>query len=166
MSGLTTPEQAADALYGSMPHGLSRATLDEYGLDLADAQVAGLAREVLIINLFWTWSVLDATLSNKNRDRVFGALLQRLMKGWTDELALPDDQRADFEAGLRDRHARYAEVVADGGVQVSVLNEAAGLIEGEGIVPESQHQQLMALLIDLDASREIGETTDGIDLGK
>lgn len=128
--------------------------------------MAGLTREVLIVNLFWAWSVLDATLSNKNRDRVFGALLHRLKQGWTDELALPEDRRADFEADVRDRHARFAEVVADGGVQVTVLSEAAALIEGDGIVPESQHQQLMALLIDLDASGDIGETADGIDLGQ
>ena len=166
MSTLTTPELAAEALYGAMPHALPRATLDDYGLQLTDAQVAGLTRELLIVNLFWTWSVLDATLSNKNRDRVFGALLLRLMRGWTEELALPDDRRADFEDDLRHRHARYAEVVANGGVQVSVLTETADCIEGDGFVPESQHQQLMALLIDLDASAAIGETADDIDLGK
>jgi hypothetical protein len=166
MSSLTTPEQAAAALYAAMPHALSRATLDDYGLDLTDSQAAGLTRELLIVNLFWTWSVLDTTLSNKNRDRVFGALLHRLMQGWTEELALPDDRRSDFEADLRDRHACYADVVANGGVQVTVLSEAASLIESDGTVPESQHQQLMGLLIDMDASAELGETADEIDLGK
>ena len=166
MSPLNTPQQAAEALYAAMPHGLARATLDDYGLALTDAQTAGLTREVLIVNLFWAWSVLDAMLTNKNRDRVFGSLLERLVQGWSLELGLPEEERPAFDEQLRDRHARYAEVVANGGVQVTVLSEAAGLIEGEGTVPESQHQQLMALLIDLDASAEIGEAADDIDLGK
>lgn len=166
MSSLTTPQLAAEAIYGVMPHALSRSMLDDYGLALPDDHLAGLTREFLILNLFWAWSVLDAELSDKNRDRIFEALLSRLKQAWTVELGLPDDWQAGFESDLRDRHARYAEVVNGGGVQVSVLTEAAGLIEANGTVPESQHQQLMALLIDLDASGEIGETVDEIALAE
>jgi hypothetical protein len=164
MSSLTTPAQAATALFGIMPCVVTQATMDEYGLVIADGQVPRLTRELLILNLFWVVSVLDATLSDKDRDRVFTALLHRVTEAWALELGLPDDLRAGFEDDLRHRHTQYAEVVQNGGVQVSVLTEAAGAIEAEGIVPEAARPMLLALLIDLDPSGDIGETIDEIDL--
>ena len=45
-----------------------------------------------------------------------------------------------------------------------MLTEADGAIEAEGIMPEAARPMLLALLIDLDPSGDIGETVDEIDL--
>lgn len=70
----------------------------------------------------------------------------------------------DSRTTAEPRHTHYAEVAQNGRVQVSVLTEADGAIEAEGIMPEAARPMLLALLIDLDPSGDIGETVDEIDL--
>ncbi|MER3422015.1 MAG: hypothetical protein C4293_01065 [Nitrospiraceae bacterium] len=159
-----TPIQAAEVLYASMPHGLSPDTLMEYGIEASPEQASRIAREMLSLNLYWIRSALEASLSQKNADRVFGELQQSLLKRWQSELGLQGYDPQVYFKEMKERRAVYDRVMQEGGSPVSVCMEAARILEFERAVPTEDRPKLLALFIDLVPVETFGEMVAEFDL--
>jgi len=96
-----SPADAAQNLYAIISRALSGAALEDYGLSLSPAQGDQILRELLSLCLFWAWSALDAGLADKNRDRVWAMLSQRVGDAWAG-----GDGEAERGAGKGDHRCR------------------------------------------------------------
>jgi hypothetical protein len=153
----TTPYQVAEALYAMIPHAVSRATLEEYGIDGTPDQVRQITREVLSLSLFWVYSALEVTLPKSSQERVFGELRQRLVKSWQSELGQEGQAVEEYFEEMEGRRSTYDGVVRDGGTPVMVFAEAADILESGGAMPSEDRQKILALLLDLIPVDPIGE---------
>jgi hypothetical protein len=152
-----TPVQAADALYALLPHALSRAALEEYGIHATPDQAQQVTRELLSVNLFWVDSALKACLSKTDAGRVYEALRQRLLHAWTSELGLEGHDPQQFFNEAEERRQIYGRIIQEGGAPIAVLTETASILEADGAVPAENHQQILALLFDVVPEEEIGD---------
>src|SRR5574341_2113094 len=102
-----SPADAAQNLYAINSRALSGAALEDYGLSLSPAQGDQILRELLSLCLFWAWSALDAGLTDKNRDRVWAMLSQRVSDAWAPDLGLPLQDLESYPAELSQRRRLY-----------------------------------------------------------
>ncbi len=158
------PADAAQNLYAIISRALSGAALEDYGLSLSREQGDQLLRELLSLCLFWAWSALDSRLSDKDRDRVWASLMQRLLAGWSSELGLPPDGSDGYAAELVQRRRLYESLTREGADPPAVAAEAAGLMEADSLIEPEDHPKLLALLIDLVPADELGEAVEELEL--
>ena len=156
-----SPADAAQNLYQIISRSLSGAGLEDYGLSVSREQGDRILRELLSLCFFWAWAALDANLSDKVRDRVSEALVQRVRDAWASELGLPPDDLAEYPAELAQRRRLYESLAREGADPAAVAAEAAGLIETESIIEPEDRLKLLALMIDLVPADELGEAVKG-----
>lgn len=159
-----SPDDAAQNLYAIISRALSGAALEDYGLSIPREQGDHLLRELLSLCLFWAWSALDSRLSDKDRDRVWTAFMQRLHDGWSQELGLPSDDLARYEAELAQRRRLYESLTREGAAPPAVAAEAAGVMEADSLIESEDRPKLLALLVDLVPADELGESVEELDL--
>ncbi len=159
-----TPAQAAAALYAMIPHALSRATLEEYGIDATPEQAQQITREVLSLSLFWVYSALQVTLSKTSKERVFGELRQCIFKIWESDLGQRGHDVQQYFEEMEGRRSAYDRVIQEGGTPVMVFTESASILESVGTVQPEDRQKILALLIDLIPVDPIGEQVAELDL--
>ncbi len=159
-----SPDDAAQNLYAIISRALSGAALEDYGLSVSREQGDHLLRELLSLCLFWAWSALDSRLSDKDRDRVWTQLMQRLRDGWTSEIGLPQDDLAQYDAELAQRRRLYESLTREGADPAGVAAEAAGVMEADSLIEPEDHPKLLALLVDLVPADELGETVEELEL--
>jgi len=161
---LRTAAQAAEAFYALMPHGVSLATLEEYGIDASPEKAQQIARELLSVNLYWIWCALKARLPDKDCRRVLGELQQRLAGAWESELGLGGQNVDTYFVEVEDRRAAYDKITQEGGPPVVVLSETAAILESASAVRAEDRQKLLALLLDLVPVDEYGGVLEDIEL--
>ncbi len=159
-----SPDDAAQNLYAIISRALAGAALEDYGLSVSREQGDHLLRELLSLCLFWAWSALDSRLSDKDRDRVWTQLMQRLRDGWTSEIGLPQDDLAQYDAELAQRRRLYESLTREGADPAGVAAEAAGVMEADSLIEPEDHPKLLALLVDLVPADELGETVEELEL--
>lgn len=159
-----SPAHAAQCLFAIISRALSGAALEDYGLSVSREQGDQVLRELLSLCLFWAWSALDTGLSDKDRDRTWEALVQRVREAWVTELglALPDFDGYSVEVIARRR--LYESLTREGGDPAAVAAQAAGLMETESIVESVDRPKLLALLVDLVPADELGEAVEGLEI--
>lgn len=153
-----SPAQAADALYTILPHALTRATLEEYGIDATPEQARQITREILSVNLYWIRSALDVSLSKEDAERIYGALRERLVGVWTSELGLEGYEPEQYFEEVQTRRQIYDQIARESGPPIAVLKETASLLEADGAISAEDYQKILALLIDIVPVEGIGET--------
>lgn len=159
-----SPADAAQTLYRVISRALSGAALEDYGLTLSPEQGDQLLRELLSLCFFWAWSALDSKLSDKDRDRVWASLMQRLRNGWSSELGLPPDGSDGYAAELVQRRRLYESLTREGADPPAVAAEAAGLMEADSLVEPEDRPKLLALLVDLIPADDLGEAVEELEL--
>ncbi len=87
-SSAQTPRQFAEALYALMPRALSPAILAEFGIVATAQQAQHITREVLMMNLFWIHTALEALLAARGLERVFQELERIIRAVWTSDFQL------------------------------------------------------------------------------
>ncbi|MBI4401186.1 MAG: hypothetical protein HY581_06105 [Nitrospirae bacterium] len=159
-----TPWQAAEAIYGLIPHAVSPATLEDYGIDATPEQAQQITRELLSLGLFWARWALRAALSEQDRKRVFGELRQCLVNKWSSELGQQGQDVQQFFEEVEARGRAYDQVMEEGASPVAIATEAAALAEADGVVRLEDRQKLLALFIDLVPVDELGEMATELSL--
>jgi hypothetical protein len=159
------PADAAQKLYGIISRALSGAALEDYGLALSGEQADRLLCELLSLCLFWAWSALDAGLSDKDRDRVWSLLLQRVRDAWTAELGLPPGDPAEYDAELVQRRRLYESLTREGADPAGVAAEAAGVMEADSLIEPEDRPKLLALVVDLVPADELGQAVEELEIG-
>lgn len=163
---MQSPAEAAEVLYARIPHALTSAQLEEYGIQAGADQVRQFTREILALTLYWIWSALDSVFTARRRDRVFAALQERIRAGWDSELNLKGHDVEQFFEELRERLATYTRVMEEERTPVGVCAEAARMLAWSRAVPSEDRQKVLALLVDLIPVDEIGEVAGDLDLGE
>ncbi|MGH7165024.1 MAG: hypothetical protein ACREIS_05805 [Nitrospiraceae bacterium] len=161
---LRTAAQAAEAFYALMPHGVSPATLEEYGIDASPEQAQQIARELLSVNLYWISCALKAGLPDNDCQRVFGELRQRLAGAWESELGLAGHDADAYFVEMEQRRATYDQITQDGGPPVVVLSETAAILESAFAGASADRRKLLALLFDLVPADAYGGVLEEIEL--
>ena len=159
-----TPQEAAQALYAAIPHALSCAMLEDYGIEATIDQARQMTQEVLSLDLFWIRSALDAVLPPKSRESVFGELRGRILNGWTSDLALDGLDAERYFQDAEERRRIYAQAVQDGASPVMIATEAAAILVTDSIVQPEDRVKVVALVTDLVPVDELGELADQIRL--
>jgi hypothetical protein len=152
-----TPAQAAERLFALLPHGLARATLEEYGIAATPAQAQQITRELLSVNLFWIDSALKVSLSKTDAGRILDALRQRILAVWTSEFGLDGHDPQQYFKEAEERRQLYDGILQEGGAPIAVLTETASMLEADGAVPAENRQNVLALLLDVVPEEEIGD---------
>ncbi|MSQ77469.1 MAG: hypothetical protein EXR97_03310 [Nitrospiraceae bacterium] len=159
-----SPADAAQNFYAIISRALSGAALEDYGLSVSPAQGDQILRELLSLCLFWAWSALDAGLADKNRDRVWAMLLQRVNDAWASELALPPQDLGSYVAELSQRRRLYESLAREGGNPLAIATEAAGFMESESIVEPEDRLKMLALMVDLVPVDELGAAVEELEI--
>jgi len=159
-----SPIDAAQNLFEVISRALAGAALEDYGLSVSREQGDHLLRELLSLCLFWAWSALDSRLSDKDRERVWNPLMQRLQDGWTSEIGLPPDDLVNYAAELAQRRRLYESLTREGATPAAVAAEAAGVMEADSLIDAEDHPKLLALLVDLVPADELGDAVEELEL--
>ena len=162
---LHTAAQAAEAFYALMPHGVSPATLEEYGIDASPEQAQQIMRELLSVNLYWIWCALKSRLPDRDCQRVLGELRQRLAAAWESELGLMGQDVDAYFGEIEQRRATYDQITQAGQPPVMVLSETVTILESAGAVRAEDRQKVLALLFDLVPADQYGGVLEDIQLG-
>lgn len=152
-----TPMQAAEALYALVPHEVTPAMLEEYGIEATPAQTRQLTRELLSLNLFWIRHALPVALKDADRKRVLNELCERLISAWEPELGQEGEDVGRYFQDMEERYRAYDRLVQEGAEPPMIASEAAAILESEGVVKPEDRRKLLALFIDLVPVDEIGE---------
>lgn len=159
-----TPQEAAEALYAAIPHALSRATLEDYGIEAEAGQAQQITQELLSLSLFWIHCALEAVLPPKPRELVLGELRGCILSGWGSDLALVglDAQRYFQEA--EERRRIYAQAMQEGASPVMIATETAAILGANSAVQQEDRVKVVALATDLVPVDELGELAEQIRL--
>ena len=142
-----TPEEAAQALYAVMPKAISRALLEEYGIEATEAQARDLTKEVLSLNLYWIRAAIDAHIPRQYRTVLFDRLVELIQQDW-DAFQQPDRPWADCLAEFHEREAVYRPIGNEPGGDLAVAREAGTILEDQAIVSAEDRTKVLAFLLD------------------
>ncbi len=158
-----TPAEAAAALFKTMPQPVSAAQLEEYGIEVSEAQAQQVGREILSLNLYWILAAIDAHIPAKYRAAITDALLQAVEHSWWVQGRFGAGAWDEYRKELDARRREYARLVDQEGMShIAVSAEAASLIEDQGAVSSDDRQKLLVLLIDYAPAAQYGQLLDDV----
>ena len=143
-----TPRQAAVALVGAMPTGVSVQQLGEYGVEATAEQAQAITQEVLSLNLFWIFAAIEAHIPQKYQSALSDLIWEAMEAGWGTTVPVGSAAWAAYLNEWQDRRRRYRRMVEEGASPLAVSAEAAALMEENHLVKESERRNLLTLLID------------------
>jgi hypothetical protein len=158
------PAEVAQDLYAIISRALSGAALEDYGLSVPRERGDQLLRELLSLCLFWAWSALDSGLSDKDRDRVWAALAQRIKEVWASELGLPSQDFDGYLPEFAQRRRLYESLTREGADPAAVAAEAAGVMEADSLIEPEDRPKLLALMVDLVPADELGQAVEELEI--
>lgn len=144
-----TPKEIADALYGKTPRAITRAMLEEYGIEATEAQAEEITREVLSLNLYWAHAAIESYMPREVRSVMFDYLLELVRLDWGGQFKLSPAKWAGYRPEMEARRSTYAKVMEEGGNPLAVQAEAGMLLEDKGTVGEEDRSKLLAFLTDV-----------------
>jgi hypothetical protein len=143
-----TPKEAAAALIGVMPTGISGVQLEEYGIKQAPERAEKISREVLSLNLFWVFAAIEAHIPRKYQGAVSDLVLNAVESGWGTTYPVGTMAWTAYLNEWKDRTRRYERLVRDGASPLAVSTEVAGMMEEQRVIDEEDRRNLLTLLID------------------
>jgi hypothetical protein len=143
-----TPEEAAQALYETIPREMSRDVLQEYGIDAGDEQIHRITRELLSLNLYWVRAAIEAHIPRQYRSALFERLLQLIREDREEQFRQQRHPWEEFLAEFADREARYRPLGNEPGGEMAVATEAGAILEDQGAVQAEDRAKVLALLVD------------------
>ncbi len=143
-----TPKEAAAALIGALPAGVSDSNLEEYGIEPVAGRAQGITRELLALNLFWIFAAVKAHIPQKYHGVVSELVLSSIEQGWDTIYPVGAIAWTVFLEDWTERNRRYERLVDDGASPLAVSTEATVMMEEQGLIEESDHRNLLTLLID------------------
>ncbi len=157
-----TTQQICDTIYHQIPHALSLAHLEEYGVQASESQAQLLTEEVLSLNLFWVKLAMDAHLTELARDIIYEMFLRRVKENWTTDFHLEQTRQDDSFSEMVHRHKEYSVITESGGEPIALFTERAATMESDGVVPPGTRLQLVALLFDCVPVDAYGELLEDV----
>jgi hypothetical protein len=157
MQGRLTPTQAAQSFFAAIPHALTPAALEEYGIEATHEAAQQITRELLLLNLFWAHSAVHVSLSPKDASRIMAALRECIRRHWDTTLALKGHEIESFMTEMEDRRATYEQIVREGGSPIAVSTEFGARLATASVVRDEDRPKLLALIVDLVPVDELGE---------
>jgi len=142
-----TPKEAATALFNAMPHPVTVEQMQEYGIDVTEAQSRQVAREILSLNLYWILAAVDVHILQKYRGVIGELLFDAVAAKWTAE-TFGLGAWAEYRRELDDRLGHYCKLMDDRLSPLALCAEAATILEDQRTVPADDRQKLLVLLID------------------
>ncbi len=143
-----TPRQAAVALIAAMPIGVSVQQLDEYGIEATTEQAQAITQEVLSLNLFWMFAVIEAHIPQKYQSALSELILDTIEAEWGTTVPVGPAAWTVYLNDWQERRRRYNRLVEEGVSPLAVSAEAASLMEENQLVKETERGNLLTLLID------------------
>ena len=143
-----TPRQAAVALIGAMPIGVSVQQLEEYGIEATTEQAQAITQEVLSLNLFWIFASIEAHIPQKYQSALSEDIMDEIKAGWGTTVPVGPAPWTDYLNEWQERRRRYSRLVEEGVSPLAVSAEAAALMEENRLVKEAERHNLLTLLID------------------
>jgi len=159
---LRTPHEAAEGLYAAIPHALTRATLEDYGIEAEAGQAQQITQELLSLSLFWIHCALEAVLPPRQREQVLGELRGCILSGWGSDLALVGLDAQGYFQEAEERRRIYAQAMQEGASSVMIATEAAAILVANSAVRREDQMKALALVTDLVPVDELGELADQI----
>ena len=156
-----TPNDAATGLFAALPKPVAMDQIQEYGIEITEAQARHLAREILSLNLYWIFAAVDAHIPQKYRALINGRLFEFVTTQWpaqTFGLETWDGYRQELD----ERRESYARRMDDQLNQMGLSAEAATLLEDQGVVSSDDRQKLLVLLIDYAPVDRYAELLDDV----
>jgi hypothetical protein len=158
-----SPTDLARRLLAIISKALSGAALEDYGIAASREQGDQILRELLSLSLFWTWSALDVGFSDKDRDRLWAALMGDLRTAWSGEFGLPPGDFDGYLDEFSNRRRLYESLTREGGTPATLAAEAAGIMEAESAIDPDDHPKMLALLVDLVPADELGTAVEEVE---
>ncbi len=143
-----TPRQAAVALVGAMPIGVTVQQLEEYGIEATVEQAQAITQEVLSVNLFWILAAIEAHIPQKYQAALSDLILNEMQAGWGTTVPVGSVDWTAYFNEWQDRRRRYSHLVEEGASPLAVCAEAAALMEENRLIKEAERRNLLTLLID------------------
>jgi hypothetical protein len=143
-----TPKEAAAALVGAMPTGISASQLEEYGIGVTEDRPQAISREVISLNLFWIFAAIEAHLPQKYQAVVSELVLNAVEAGWSSTYPVGSIAWTAYLAEWKERTQRYERLVQDGASPLAICAEAGMLLEEEHVIGEEDLRNVLTLLID------------------
>ncbi len=144
-----TPKEAANALFNLLPRVVTPTMLDEYGIEVTEAHAQEVTKEMLLLNLFWVSSAIEAHIPRQYQSAVLDLVLDSVRVGWTKLFGLPPVDWDEFLQELAQRRERYGALIEEGKSPLAVSAEAAALMEESGSVHYEDQQKLLIFLGDV-----------------
>jgi hypothetical protein len=143
-----TPKQAAVALVGAMPIGVSVQQLEEYGIEATSEQAQAITQEILSLNLFWVFSAIEAHIPQKYQSALSELILDTMEAGWGTTVPVGSASWMTYLNEWQERRHWYSRLVEEGVSPLAVSAEAAALMEENRLVKDAERHNLLTLLID------------------
>ena len=159
-----TPQEAAEALYAAVPHALSRAMLEDYGIEATIEQARQITQELLSLNLFWIGCALEAVLPPKPRELVLSELRGRILSGWVSDLAWDGLEAGPYFQEAEERRRIYAQAMQEDASPMMIATETATILVADSAVQPEDRNKILALVVDLVPVDELGQLAEQIEL--
>lgn len=156
-----TPKDAASGLFAALPKPITADQIQEYGIEVTDAQARHLAREILSLNLYWILAAVDAHILQKYRELIGGLLLESVTAQWSSG-TFGLERWDGYRLELDERREHYARLMDDRLNPMGLSAEAATLLEDQSLVSSDDRQKLLVLLIDYAPVDQYAELLDDV----
>ena len=156
-----TPEEAAQALFHTMPQAITAAQLAEYGVEVSDSAAQHIAREILSLNLYWVLAAVDAHIPTKYRAAIEEQLFDSIQNVWWESGRFGRGTWDAYQPELTARREHYARLADQEGIShMGICAETAALLEDHGVISAEDRPKLLVLLIDYAPASEYGRLLD------
>lgn len=156
-----TPKDAANGLFAVLPKPILVDQIQEYGIDVTEAQARHLSREILSLNLYWILAAVDAHILQKYRGVIGGLLFESVTAQWSSD-AFGMERWDGYRQELDERREYYARLMEGQLTPIGLSAEAATLLEDQGVVSSGDRQKLLVLLIDYAPVDQYAELLDDV----
>lgn len=157
------PQHAVENLFSVIPHAVSPATTEEYGLAVSPDHARQITREVLSLSLFWIGCALRVSLSETVAKQLSHDLHARIRTAWETAFDLSGDHIDEYFQEMAQRHAAWNAISCQGGESMMILSDAASLLEEAGAISYGDRQNMLGFLLDAVPIDGIGETVAQIE---
>ncbi len=156
-----TPTEAATGLFKTIPPPITVSQLEEYGVEVSESTSNRIAREILSLNLYWALAAVDAHIPFTYGSAIKQALLEFIRREWWESGRFGAGTWDEYQSELHGRQERYSHLVDREGIShLGICAETASLMEDEGIIPTTDREKLLVLLIDYAPASEYGRLLD------
>ena len=150
-------QETAKALVQLIPPSIAPDFLEEYGLTLTTQKAQAVTKEVLALSLFWITCAVRVSIPEPVCSRMHPAIHEHVRDKWGSRFGLVNVPIDEFYAAMEHKHRTWEDITQQGGEPIAVLSDAAEALEDDGVIAAHDRQNMLAVLLDLVPTDEIGE---------